>query len=395
MDLVKQMFHEMFKQPNQPIQIEYWDGQQVTYGVGVPKVSVRFAERLHELDLWLHPDITLGEAYMDEKVVLIRGDLADLLAAMPPLAEPIWLSSMHHMNQTMRRSFMPLMQMNKQYVQHHYDIGNSFFRLWLDETMSYSCAYFQTEEDSLDTAQQQKINHILKKLQLQRGESLLDIGCGWGSLIVTAAQVYGVKATGITLSEEQYEFVIERIRQLHLEGQVTVQLKDYIELAKENKKFDKIVTVGMAEHVGQSNLTGYYKAISDLLLPGGLALVHHITQKKERDNNPWIEKYIFPGGYIPSLREAIHHLSEYDLEVLDVENLREHYAKTLRAWRGRFEEKESDVREMFDDRFIRMWRLYLVSSAASFDRGDNALHQILVGKNRHNQPLTRAYMYTT
>jgi cyclopropane-fatty-acyl-phospholipid synthase len=244
--------------------------------------------------------------------------------------------------------------------------------------MSYSCAYFKSPEDSLEQAQLQKIDHTLKKLQLQPGETLLDIGSGWGWLMIRAVQQYGVKATGITLSEEQ----------------VKVEIMDYRDLAKSGRKFDKIVSVGMFEHAGRDNFPSYMNSVQSLLNEQGIMLLHTITRPLEEPVHPWITTNIFPGGYIPSLREIIHLLPEYDFHAMDIESLRMHYAMTLDQWSLRYSNHIDKVRELYGERFVRMWDLYLKTSASSFRVGGLGLHQILFSKGINNSlNMTRDYIY--
>lgn len=243
-------------------------------------------------------------------------------------------------------------------------------------------------------AQLNKIRHTLAKLSLQPGQKLLDIGCGWGYLIIEAAKLYQVQALGITLSEEQYKKAKQRIGEEGLEGQVDVLLADYRELAKKNLSFDRIVSVGMLEHVGRVNLPVFMEEVDKLLVEGGAALLHCITGLVETEGNDFLMKYIFPGGYIPSVRELVDHMSRHNLRINDLENLRLHYHRTLQHWARNFEANLESVRAKFDDRFIRMWRLYLNACAANFTAGITNLHQFVITKGVNNSlPMTRDYLY--
>ena len=239
-----------------------------------------------------------------------------------------------------------------------------------------------------------KINHILKKLNLSEGLTLLDIGCGWGGLLIEAAKQYKVKGLGITLSQEQYKKFKERIKKENLEDLLEVRMMDYRELEKSGLSFDRIVSVGMLEHVGRSNYDLFFENINAVLKKGGLFLLHYISGLKESEGDAWIKKYIFPGGVIPSFREIIEISADYNYHTIDVESLRLHYTKTLLHWAKNFDDNIDEVKKMFDEKFIRMWRMYLYSCAASFNNGVIDLHQILFVKGvNNNLPMTREYMY--
>lgn len=321
----KYLFQQFFsKITSVPFRVVFWDETTEQYGEGAPRFTLTFNEQVPFSSFVKQPSLAFGEAYMD-KAIELEGEIEELIRAATSNHSVIW-------TETLARLPKFSMRKQKENVQHHYDVGNEFYSLWLDKTMSYSCAYFKTPEDTLEQAQLQKIDHILKKLQLKEGETLLDIGSGWGWLIIRAAQQYGVKALGITLSEEQFRKTRERIAELGLAGQVEVELMDYRDLPKTNRTFDKIASVGMFEHVGREHYPQFMKTIQALLKDGGLMLLHTITHMKEEPGDPWISKYIFPGGYIPSLREIIHLLPEYDFHTIDVESLRMHYAMTLDRW---------------------------------------------------------------
>ena len=392
----KSLLHNFFK----PIkygacEVTYWDGTTERYGQGDPSFKVVFYEKVPYRRIIKDPVLAFGEAYM-EGAVELSGDLDEIIKFANSNIEVFGQQQSGRMVAKILSRLPRSTSLDKQQedVQYHYDLGNDFFSLWLDETMSYSCAYFQSPEDSLTQAQLQKIDHVLKKLQLRPGETLLDIGSGWGWLIIRAAQDYGVKATGITLSREQFRETRRRITELGLKDCVEVELMDYRVLAESGRTFDKIASVGMFEHVGQANYPHFMLALQKLLKERGLALLHTITHTKEGPVNPWIEKYIFPGGYIPSLRELIWLLPDYDFNVIDVENLRMHYAMTLDRWSEGFEKQVDKVQEMYGDRFVRMWRLYLRSCAASFRVSGLNIHQVLFSKGLNNDlPLTRRHLY--
>lgn len=376
--------------------IHYWDGSSQNYGQGDPTFKITFKDKISKAKILRDPSLAFGEAYMDG-MIDFEGDLQEIIETIYKMDIPFFrkkaFSSFMKYFYNENRSTSLLKQQKD--IQHHYDLGNDFYALWLDDTMSYSCAYFCSAEDSLNQAQLQKIDYILKKLHLHPGESLLDIGSGWGWLIIRAAQQYGVKSLGITLSEEQYAKTKQRISELGLSSQVDVKLMDYRTLAEcSREKFNKVVSVGMLEHVGKANLPIYMHSVDKLLVPGGISVLHCITGQIEGPCNKWIRKYIFPGGYIPSIRELIWLLPENDFHLLDVESLRLHYAKTLEHWSKNFENNMDLVREKYDDRFIKMWRLYLNACAASFRTSGLDLHQLIFSKGLNNDlPMTRHSLY--
>ena len=375
--------------------VTYKDGATKRYGDGEPQFTVRFND--DDVLALISDDMlsSFGEAYMDGRVD-VEGDLADLLS----LTLQSGLMSVTQKTQGFAGAALRIagnlrsLSDAKENIAHHYDLGNDFFRLWLDESLTYSCAYFRNASDTLDEAQRQKIDHSLKKLRLQTGETLLDIGCGWGSVVIRAADQFNVNATGITLSEEQHSGANWAIEEHGLRDTAEVRLADYDAMLEEGKQFDKIVSIGMIEHVGKENLAGFFQTVEKLLKPGGLALLHLITNVEEGPINQWVGKHIFPGGYIPTLPEIIAHLAARDFRIWDVENLAPHYRMTLNHWSARFERVVPKVLDQFDERFVRMWRLYLRASSAAFREGAVEAHQILVSRGQPaDLPLTRDDIY--
>lgn len=299
-------------------------------------------------------------------------------------------------------SFVHRCRGNQRNISHHYDVSNAFYRMWLDARMVYSCAYFHHSDDSLDDAQAQKLDHVCRKLRLAKGERFLDIGCGWGALIFWAAENYGVTATGITLSRNQFEHVREQIATRGLTDRVRVELRDYVDLPDE-AAFDKIASVGMFEHVGPRNYDRYFGKIRRILVPGGLVLNHGITHNALSRRGlgsgigEFVEEYVFPGGELAHVSRVVAGLAVQGLEVVDGEALREHYAKTLWYWVDRLEAHADAARADVGEEKYRIWRIYMAGSAHAFDRGWLSLWQLLAGKplvdGRLPHPLTREYMY--
>ncbi|WP_290443442.1 SAM-dependent methyltransferase [Clostridium estertheticum] len=380
--LLKSMFSD-------PFEIRVWDGDEEKYGEGESKFKIILNEPIPKGDIINNPSIALGEGYMTKKLEVV-GSVQSVIESLYNNKESFLKKSAKY--QHLIKKIKNSIKRSKDNIEFHYDIGNDFYKLWLDDTMSYSCGYFKNDTDSLYQAQINKINHILKKLNLKEGQTLLDIGCGWGELIITAAKQYKVKAIGITLSEEQFEKVNERIKAEGLEDLVEVKLEDYREL--KNLKFDRIVSIGMLEHVGLDNLSEYFHVVNSLLNDKGLSLVHCITGINEGGTNTWIDKYIFPGGHVPAIKTIISDIAEQEFELIDIESLRRHYGKTLEHWAENFENALPIISKSKDETFIRMWRLYLNSCAASFNCGNINLHQILFAKGVNNDlPLTREYLY--
>lgn len=357
-------------------------------GEGNPTFVVKVKDDIAGKDLMTSTSLALGEAYMKGNLE-IEGDLFHALDHF--LGQMEKFSTDHSKLKKLIFSSQSKKNQEKE-VTSHYDIGNDFYSLWLDETMSYSCGYFKKDDDTLYEAQCNKVERILKKLYLKKDMTLLDIGCGWGYLLMRAAKEYGIKGTGITLSIEQKKKFEEEIAKEGLTDRISVELMDYRDLSKCGKTFDRVVSVGMLEHVGRDHYPLFIKEASSVLNPGGLFLLHYISSLKEYPGDPWMKKYIFPGGTVPSLREMIHTLSEEKFYTLDVESLRRHYYKTLRLWDHNFNENREEIEAKMGTEFTRMWDLYLNACAATFHNGIIDLHQILVSKGVNNQlPMTRWY----
>lgn len=372
----------------EPFKVRFKDNEELRCGEGEPKFTIVINETIDKKSLIKNTSLTLGEAYMDG-ILDVEGDFYKALDLIMSKKNEFLLETdkLTKIKNTSKKK-------QKEEVTSHYNIGNDFYKLWLDDTMNYSCAYFKNPDDTLNQAQSNKINHIIDKLQLEEGMSLLDIGCGWGNLLITAAKKHKIKGLGITLSEEQHKEFKARIKKEELEDYIEVKLMDYRDLEKSGYFFDRIVSVGMMEHVGRENYDLFLENINTVLKDKGVILLHFISGLQEGENDPWMNKYIFPGGVIPSLREVINLSSEKNFRIIDIESLRRHYFKTLLCWHDNFNKEIDTINKMFDKRFIRMWRLYLVSCAANFKNGGIDLHQIIFSKGINNDlPMTRSYLY--
>ena len=375
--------------------IEYWDGERVDYGNGAPRFILQVKSAWVARGILQNPLVRLPEAYVDGDIEL-NGNLLDLLEVCYQsdaafLRFSAWQHSLARLWSWRRRNSAAGARRN---VSHHYDLGNEFFAIWLDRQMLYSGAYFKHADDDLDIAQEQKLRHICAKLRLAPGKSLLDVGCGWGALALHAARYHRIQVTGITLSEAQQTLCNQKAHELALDNQWRVRLQDYRELAGE--RFDRVVSVGMAEHVGRVFLPAYAAALARCLRPGGLGVVQTMGKTTRGEVTPWITKYIFPGMYLPTLAEISDHMAAAGLHITDIENLRQHYVLTLENWIERFESNLDEIAKLFDERFVRMWRAYLNIACAGFKFGDLNLWQISFSRGREaNAPLTRDYLYRT
>ncbi|EAI5446188.1 class I SAM-dependent methyltransferase [Campylobacter coli] len=366
--------------------IVFWDQEEFHVGNQPAKFSLIFKEKIPFLKLFSDTSLVFAKHYMESKLE-IEGDYDEIAKVL------YYFSNKRFLKNTEDILSKIAQKQESKNIKSHYDIGNDFYKLWLDDTMSYSCAYFKTSSDTLYEAQINKIEHTLKKLDLKPNEKLLDIGCGWGWLSIIAAQKYGVKVVGITISEEQCKKAQERVKELKLEDRVEIRLQNYQDLEFEDY-FDKVVSVGMFEHVGKENLGLYFMKAKQVLKPGGSMLLHSILAMFEGKTNAWIDKYIFPGGYLPSLREVVSAMSEWDFHLLLAESLRIHYAKTLDMWSNNFNQVLPQVRKKYDEEFIRMWDLYLRSCASAFRVGSVDLFQFLITKEiNNNLSLTKEYIY--
>lgn len=361
-------------------------------GSGEP-IEVRFLAADAQRRVLINPELGLGEAYMNGEFVVERGNIADALAIVldQPELLPQWAKPWWHLRYLVRhlRQFNPRARARRN-VAHHYDLDARLYSLFLDADKQYSCAYFETRDATLDDAQLAKKRHVTAKLLVSRGQRVLDIGSGWGGLGLYLAEIAGADVTGVTLSTEQLQIANARAAEKGLTRQARFLLQDYRDI---EGPFDRIVSVGMFEHVGAKFYDTYFKRCAELLSDDGVMLLHSIGRSQGPDStNPWIAKYIFPGGYIPSLSEVLPAIEDAGLLVCDVEILRLHYAETLKAWRERFMARREEAVQLYDERFALMWEFYLAASEMTFRKQGMMNFQIQLTKRQGVVPMTRDYI---
>ncbi len=379
---------------------ELVDSNSKKYVIGNPKkekpIVIKLLDQKLMQKLLINPDLYFGEAYMDGSLVIKNGTLTEFLDLAFKNIGRGDINFYGSVIKKIKGTFRYLTNFNKivkskENVAHHYDISEKLYDLFLDENRQYSCAYFKNDNDTLEQAQNNKIHHIIKKLNIQPNQKVLDIGSGWGTLALAIAKETKASVTGITLSENQFEYSKNKAKEMNLSNQVDFKLVDYRQL---NEKFDRIVSVGMFEHVGRKFYKTYFNTVFKLLNEKGIALIHTIgSSMPPRDPQPWITKYIFPGGYTPSLSEVAKPIENSGLIVSDIEVLRMHYAHTLRNWKERFLSKKDTILGMFDEKFFRMWEFYLASCEMAFKWGDQVVFQFQLSKDNTSVPNTRDYIY--
>ena len=379
---------------------ELIDANSKSYLIGKPKkenpIRFKILDKTLHWKLLINPDLYLGEGYTDGSIVIENGTLTEFLDIAIKNIGRDSANSITNALDKFRRIYRYITNFNligksKQNVAHHYDISNKFYDLFLDEKRQYSCAYFKNEDDTLEVAQNNKIDHIIKKLNLKPNHKVLDVGCGWGTLALDIAKKTQCEVVGITLSKNQLEYAQQKAREMNLENQVEFRLEDYRQLSE---KFDRVVSVGMFEHVGRKFYSKYFNKVFDFLNEDGVALIHTIGSiNPPRGPQPWITKYIFPGGYTPSLSEVSLPIEKSGLIISDLEVLRAHYAHTIRNWKDRFMSKKEQVLEMFDEKFFRMWEFYLVGCEMSFKWSDQVVFQFQLTRKLKATPITRDYIY--
>ena len=370
------------------------------YVIGLPinkkPIIVKILDKKLHYKLLFRPDLYFGEAYSDGSIVIENGNLTDFLdIALMNLGRREF-NFINKLINKINGSYRYLTNFNfikksKMNVSYHYDLSDSLYSLFLDPKKQYSCGYFENENDTLEVAQNNKIKHIIKKLNIKPNQKVLDIGCGWGSLAIDIAQSINCQVTGITLSQKQFDYCKKKSKELNLENQITFKLLDYRQL---DEKYDRIVSVGMFEHVGRKFYKNFFRQIDRLLNDDGVSLIHTIgSVNAPREPHPWITKYIFPGGYTPSLSEVVTPIEKANLIVSDIEVLKLHYSHTLRHWKENCINNKEQIIKMFDVKFFRMWEFYLASCESAFKWGDQVVYQFQLTKNYTSTPTTRNYIY--
>ena len=376
------------------------DGDSKKYIIGNPKkekpITLKILDKKLHYKLLFHPDLYFGEAYADGNIIIENANLTEFLDLALQNIGRKQLNLFSQLLNQLRGSHRYLTNFNfimksKMNAAHHYDISDELYNLFLDPKKQYSCGYFKNKDDSLEDAQNNKIKHIIKKLNIKSNQKILDIGCGWGSLAMDIAKSAQCEVTGITLSKNQLNYCKQKAKELNLENQVNFKLMDYREL---DEKFDKVVSVGMFEHVGRKFYKKFFKQVERLLTKDGIALIHTIgSVNPPRNPHPWITKYIFPGGYTPSLSEVTGPIEKAGLIVSDIEVLKMHYSHTLRHWKERCIKNKGKITEMFDEKFFRMWEFYLTGCEVAFKWGDQVVYQFQLIKDYKSTPATRDYIY--
>ncbi|WP_028202042.1 SAM-dependent methyltransferase [Paraburkholderia nodosa] len=392
-----QWAEEVRSKADLPARLVLWSGQQYDFGhFAAPQVTLK-VNSASALPLLLTPSLdNLGEAYVKGKID-IEGKLADIINISYSLARNTVTSAGKLAR--VRRYFTHSKSTDKRAIQYHYDVSNEFYKLWLDENMLYSCAYFENGDEDLATAQLKKIDHILTKIQVKAGHTLLDIGCGWGALVLRAAQKFGARCVGVTLSQNQFDLATARVKAAGLEDRIEIRLQDYRDI---QGQFDRITSVGMFEHVGRKNLSGYFRKVHDLLADDGVAMNHGITSSDAESGETalgggeFIDRYVFPDGELPHIGLALQAAQHGGLEAVDVESLRRHYAHTLDLWAENFEARAEEAKQLVDDEKFRIWRVYLAGCAYAFEHDDVSIFQIVcrkAGRSATTLPWSRRYMY--
>ena len=375
-----------------PITIVLWNGQEICASDARPVARMVIRDRGALWKLCLNPDLYFGDLYSVGRVDIEGDFLRCLETAYTGVVDSTRLKWAKPIRRFINRPRRNTLSGSRDHISHHYDLGNEFYRLWLDsEAMQYTCAYYPDPSMTLDQAQRAKMDHVCRKLQLKPGDSVVEAGCGWGGFARHMAKHYGVSVRSYNISREQISYAREQTKQQGLDGRIEYVEDDYRNITG---TYDVFVSVGMLEHVGRDNFRALGRVANDCLTDKGRGLIHSIGRNSPDLMNAWIERRIFPGAYPPSLREMMEIFEPYRLSVLDVENIRLHYAKTLTHWWERFEQHAHEIEKTYDRSFVRAWRLYLLGSVAAFTTGALQLFQVVFTRERNNDiPASRAHLY--
>ncbi len=390
----KELIEKMLKEAKDeiPLEITYWNGETKRFSDKEPVAKITIKTQQAFREIMGHLSLGFGENYINGNIE-VEGDLQEVLRleSLPHLKnikpslkiiKDIALNKLRTLNS---------IKQSKQNIEAHYDLGNDFYKLFLDKSLTYSCGYFKNwNNDTLEKAQENKYELIVRKIGLKNGDRVVDVGCGWGGFLIYAAQKFDIKGLGCTISKNQYEYAKEKIKELKLEDKIEVVYEDYRNLTG---KFNKFVSIGAYEHVGKNYAFMFFNKFKEILEDGAVGLLHTIGHNEPMQTDPFTTKYIFPGGYLPSLEELIRRIRYVNFYTIDVENLRPHYAKTIDCWIERFQSNMDKIQKMFDEKFIRMWWFYLNGAAESFKYGDGQLYQIVFSKGQIDIPKYRGEIY--
>lgn len=392
-DAAKQLIAKMgAAAPSACFAVRFWDDDEIRVGGGDPEVTLRILTQNALRRCLADNFLGFAESYMDSEIE-IDGD-AELLFKLGHLIDFGTLPMSWKEKARLAATYLlhrNTVERSGRNVRFHYNLGNDFFELFLDESFAYTCAYFRTPDDTLEQAQKQKFEHVCRKLMLKEGEHLADLGCGWGGLLIYAAENYGIRGVGVTLSEPQVELGNRRIAERGLQDRIRLELMDYRAL---EGSFDKLASIGMLEHVGEGYIGTFMSKVAKLLKPGGVGIVHSIANDTPYPDDPWTMKHVFPGSHVPVLSHIIQEMAAHRLSILDIENLRMHYPPTIKFWMERYEKNFDKVVERYGERFARMYRLYWIVSKTSFEYAGNRLFQTVFSNGLNNAlPLTREHLY--